>query len=245
MTNAVYDLDRDDAERRSAMLREWGLDRPKRDADVIPMRRPPLGLSVPADDREPREDIDDGPVEDIGSPPLTRTDDRAATLLDIDYLIRHAFRHERKFVFAVMGEILGETMAEIAHDLRKEFGRTPETPDGQAALRTEVAELRAALAESRAEVRELKLVQESMRTASRGERGEAGARGVAGRDGQQGPIGPAGPKGEPGARAAGFVLDVAGYSATLVSSDGAPAARLALRPMFEQFAAEIAAEDEG
>ena len=128
--------------------------------------------------------------------------------------------------------------------MRKEFGRTPETPDGQASLRTEVAELRAALAESRAEVRELKLVQENMRVSSRGEKGEPGARGVPGRDGQPGPVGPQGPKGEPGVKAAGFLLNVQEYAATLVSSDGAPAARLAMRPMFEQFAREIAAEDD-
>ena len=35
------------------------------------------------------------------------------------------------------------------------------------------------------------------------------------------------------------------YLASLVLSDGLPAAVLRLRPMFERFAEEIAAEDEG
>ena len=48
-----------------------------------------------------------------------------------------------------------------------------------------------------------------------------------------------------GRRAAGFVLNVQEYSASLVLSDGLPAAVLRLRPMFERFAEEIAAEDEG
>jgi hypothetical protein len=64
---------------------------------------------------------------------------REAWLSDIDILLHRAIRRERKFTYMVMGEALGEFLAEMASDLRKEFGRTPETPDGQAALRTEVA----------------------------------------------------------------------------------------------------------
>ena len=128
--------------------------------------------------------------------------------------------------------------------MRKEFGRTPETPDGQAALRVELAEVRAALAEARAEVRELKIIQEGMRTASRGERGVDGARGVPGRDGQPGPIGPRGEKGEFGAWAASFLVNPADYSAALLLSDGSPGAQLRMRPLFEAFAEEIAASDD-
>ena len=83
--------------------------------------------------------------------------------------------------------------------------------------------------------------QESARIAARGEAGPMGPRGI---PGPPGPSGPAGARGEAGSRPAGFVLDIPSYAATLVSSDGAPAARLAMRPLFEAFATEIAADDE-
>jgi hypothetical protein len=134
--------------------------------------------------------------------------------------------------------VIGQVIGEMGDDLRKEFGRTPETPDAQAALRVEIAELKAALAEARAETRELKTIQESMRTASRGEKGQTGARGVPGRDGQPGPQGPRGEKGESGARAASFLVNPAEYSAALILSDGSPGAQLRMRPLFKRFAEE-------
>jgi hypothetical protein len=130
----------------------------------------------------------------------------------------------------------GDTIRERLRNMRKEMA------DAQSAHRSEIAELKAALTEARGELAAMRMVQEAARTLNRGEAGVMGPRGV---PGPPGPAGARGERGEAGVKAAGFVLDVAGYSATQVSSDGAPAARLALRPMFEQFAAEIAAEDEG
>jgi hypothetical protein len=66
-------------------------------------------------------------------------------------------------------------------------------------LRSQVSELKAALIEARHEVRELKLIQESLRISTRGESGRDGARGVPGRDGRDG-VGIAGPRGERGER---------------------------------------------
>jgi hypothetical protein len=66
-------------------------------------------------------------------------------------------------------------------------------------LQGEVSELKAALIEARHEVRELKLIQESLRISTRGESGRDGARGVPGRDGRDG-VGIAGPRGERGER---------------------------------------------
>ena len=66
-------------------------------------------------------------------------------------------------------------------------------------LRNQASELKAALVETRHEVRELKLVQESLRISTRGESGRDGARGVPGRDGRDG-VGLAGPRGERGER---------------------------------------------
>lgn len=101
--------------------------------------RKPLGLAPiidPADDAP--INIDDRPIDTTAEEAemlryreLTKTN-RQAWLSDIDILILRATRQERKFTFAVMGEALGEAMGEMAHDLRKEFGRTPETPDAQA-----------------------------------------------------------------------------------------------------------------
>jgi hypothetical protein len=88
--------------------------------------------------------------------------------------------------------------------------------------RSEISELRAALIEARHEIRELKLIQESMRIANRGERGVDGARGVPGRDGQQGRIGPAGPRGEAGKAAPKIVswaTDDAAFAATPILGD--------------------------
>ena len=68
------------------------------------------------------------------------------------------------------------------------------------ALRDQVSELKAALIEARHEVRELKLIQESLRISTRGESGRDGARGVPGRDGRDGPPGPRGEKGDQGER---------------------------------------------
>ena len=171
----------------------------RRVVDIASHRRQPLGLRPVIEPGDEPEDEDRAEVTsearyaEIMAWRTAHGGNRGAFLSDIDALIERASKTERRFVFAVVGEILGETMAELGHDLRKEFGRTPETPEAQVALRVEVSELRAALAESRAEVRELKLIQENMRTASRGERGEQGARGV---QGTQGPIGPRGEKGE-------------------------------------------------
>ena len=77
-----------------------------------------------------------------------------------------------------------------------------------------------------------------------GERGVDGARGVPGRDGVQGPRGERGEKGESGARAASFLVNPADYSAALILSDGSSGARLAMRPLFEAFAQELADADE-
>ena len=129
------------------------------------------------DDR--REDIDDEPENDKPEV-VVRPDNRVAWLSDIDSLINFDRKRSSKRMFKVMGEALGEIIAEIIaetkNDLRREFGCTPDTPDAQAALRVEIAELKAALAEARAETRELKLIQESMRTASRGNAGSTGRR---------------------------------------------------------------------
>jgi hypothetical protein len=105
-------------------------------------------------------------------------------------------------------------------------------------LRGEVSELKAALIEARHEIRELKLIQESLRISTRGESGRDGARGVPGRDGQQGPIGPRGERGDRGApapRLATWNIDEDRFIATPVFGDGSTGAPLNLLPLFQSY----------
>ena len=130
----------------------------------------------------------------------------------------------------------GDYLAKKLRELRREAA------DAQAALRTEIAELKLALTEARCEVREMRAIQENARIASRGEQGLVGPRGI---PGPPGPMGVRGEKGEAASRPAGFLVNPTEYSATLISSDGAPGgAVLHLRSMFELFAQEIAADEE-
>jgi hypothetical protein len=208
-----------------------------------PARRPPLGLAPalgPDDADDDKGDRDDAYL----GPAATAAKIVAKSIANLsEEQLAAAVTWRDMFEYAIGGTIEtsfsdGDFLREKLRELRKEIA------DGQAAQRAEIAELKAALVEARHEVRELKLVQESMRIANRGERGVDGARGVPGRDGQQGPAGPRGERGEPGAKAAGFILNVPEYSAALVLSDGSPAAVLRLRPMFEAFAEATIAEDE-
>ena len=83
----------------------------------------------------------------------------------------------------------GDDLRDRLRAVRKEI------TDGQATLRSEIAELKLALTEARCEVREMRAIQESARIASRGEAGVAGPRGI---PGSQGPTGPRGERGERG-----------------------------------------------
>ncbi len=106
------------------------------------------------------------------------------------------------------------------------------------ALRDQVSELKAALIEARHEVRELKLIQESLRISTRGESGRDGVRGVPGRDGQQGPIGPRGERGDkglPAPRLATWNIDEDRFIATPVFGDGSTGAPLNLLPLFASY----------
>ena len=242
----AYDQEPEDKARLNA-LRAWGLDgtnwgqhHPKPDAQVITLdtKRKPLGLAPVLDgdgarlastpgveEAEPAERLHmmGYPSAFDGVSPATLTQParmrEVLESLDITLEIHADGKEQQKHAFAELRSALAES-------------------------RDQITELKAALVEARHEVRELKLIQESMRIANRGERGVDGARGVPGRDGQPGPAGPQGPKGESGARAAGFILNVPDYSASLVLADGSPAAVLRLRPMFEAFAEATAAEDE-
>jgi hypothetical protein len=192
--------------------------------------RKPLGLRPLDTDEPPERDAAKG------APFRSTLWDNAT---EEDLASEHSVRGAYQQFDAIMGmviELHNESVDETNRLIDNECAHRKRIE----ALEATLAEMKGALTEARGEVAAMRMVQEAARALNRGERGEQGPRGV---PGSQGPTGPAGRKGEPGVKAAGFVLDLGGYAATLVSSDGAPAARLSLRPMFELFAQEIAAED--
>ena len=190
---------------------------------------------------------DEAPERDLADPPLTRNDDRAATLLDIDYLIRHALRRERKSSHRTMDEVVEAVAAFIAEtviELRREFGRTPETPDAPPAkvaeLELENAKLRASAGELAAKVGQLDFIVERLRVEARGSAGPPGPRGRDGADGQRGPRGERGAMGPAGPRIIGWEIDDSAFvAAPLTSPDGRKGAPLSLRGMFENFNDQI------
>jgi hypothetical protein len=232
MSNAARNLTEAELAERKAFLARLKTDFPERDAHVVPLRRD-LGLPPVADDdpaasaasernaADEPEDIERGPFYDL-------------LAFDEDHLAAPAR------VFSLYVGING--VCSVGLDgFRRNKKRIDDIEAKADALRTEIAELKLALTEARCEVREMRPIQENARTLSRGEQGIAGPRGI---PGPQGARGERGERGAAGLAAAGFVLDVEGYAATLVSSDGSPSARLAMRPLFERFAEEIAASDD-
>ena len=200
----------------------------------IATRRPSLGLSIVV-----------GPDEPLGEDVVKAGKEFRSTLWDNqseeDLACAHSVRGAIQQFDAIMGMVI-ELHNESVDETNKLIAGETAARKEIAALKEALAEMKAALTEARGEIAAMRSIQEAARALNRGERGETGPRGV---PGSQGPPGPRGERGEAGVKAAGFVLDIGGYAATLVSSDGAPAARLALRPMFEAFAEEIAADDEG
>jgi hypothetical protein len=218
---------------RKAFLRRLRDLPPRPSADVIPIgsQRKPLGL------RPIVEDDEQVPERDASS--------------------TFGSREARGIVEAAMANLSREAL-DRPLSVRESFdsleAALEATFDGDhamfeniKALREQVSELKTALIEARHEIREMKLIQESMRIANRGERGVDGARGVPGRDGQQGPIGPAGQRGETGKAAPKIVswtTDDAAFAATPILSDGGNGAVLHLRGMFEEFNEQINAADD-
>jgi hypothetical protein len=124
--------------------------------------RKPLGLSIVA---EPEPEERDEPELPIGEPPLTRSDDRAATLLDCDYLIRQSVRRERKYTregLDVLGEACGEHMVLQDHERQLEIEAKIEAMG----KRREVSdEVRDAIAEQAARISTLEALVTDLRVA--------------------------------------------------------------------------------
>ena len=184
-----------------------------------PARRKPLGLEPGAGSSEP---IADEPAALAPGAPSVGAGLSAATLARP----------------ATMGDVAEALDTAIAIDrdgdelFRERIGE----------LRSQVSELKAALIEARHEVRELKLIQESLRISTRGESGRDGARGVPGRDGQQGPIGPRGERGErglPAPRISAWEAHPERFEVVPVFSTGERGPPIALLALFQAYDAAV------
>jgi hypothetical protein len=233
--SAVYnDLTDDEIEARQALLRSLGVKPRKPDTrgDVAPRRRP-LGLApVPGDAPEAGGDDDNMDAE-------------GRVILHDGYSFSFKDGVSPEFLAASAPVDLVYEMANAVTSIADEVHR--KAKKNIAEVRSEVAELKAALIEARHEIRELKLIHESMRVAGRGERGTDGPRGVPGRDGLQGPIGPRGEQGERGPPAASVVAwepRPDWFELVPVYADGSRGVPANLRSLFEAYDAATEGEDE-
>jgi len=201
-------------EARRAALAAWGITprakKPEPRAVSPDAKRGRLGLApgVDADDRH----------EPLELPPRrAAADDRAAWLSDLD--VQNC----------AIGQVIGEELNSLEAALKRKLDSI------ESAHRSEVAELKLIITELRCELREMRMVQENARVASRGEQGLAGPRGV---PGAQGPVGPRGESGPPGRDAPSVVawdIDVERFTATPCHSDGTRGVPLNALGLFESY----------
>jgi hypothetical protein len=223
MTSATEAYPLSDAERkdREALLKRLGVNFAPAIAEIIPLdhevrKRRPLGLAPGGGSSEPIADepaFVSGPsVPSVAATLSAETLARGATMADVVT----AF----DALLAIDSDGDGLLRAKIAE------------------LRGQVSELKGALIEAKHEIRELRLVQESLRISTRGESGRDGMRGIPGRDGLQGPIGPRGERGDkglPAPRLATWNIDEDRFIATPVFGDGSTGAPLNLLPLFQSY----------
>jgi hypothetical protein len=181
-----------------------------------PARRRALGLAPGAGSSEPIEPAFVSDVPSVAAGLSAEARARAATMGDVAEALDTAIAIDRD----------GDEL------FRERIGE----------LRSQVSELKAALIEARHEVRELKLIQESLRISTRGESGRDGARGVPGRDGQQGPIGPRGERGERGLPAqaiAGWEPHPERFEIAPIYANGERGPTIALLALFQAYDAAV------
>ena len=130
--------------------------------DASSIARKPLQTDAPDVRSDFAPVLDDEPEDDTAEPePPVRADNRQAWLSDIDHLIRH----ERKFVFEIVGRVIGETAADLRDETqaaidkdrarhRRARGQTQRASGQGLRVEVEVARLTAKLAESTAKVGE-------------------------------------------------------------------------------------------
>ena len=225
MSNAVAYNDLTDAEReeREAMRRAWGI-ASKAGADVIPMRRAPLGLA-PAPD--------DGPGSSLG--PDDMAEDGSVILSDG---LRFSFMDNVKaevlasaatveLVYQLGNALIStaDTTMQKARELVADLRREIEGKLAGSAIRELQLERerdRATIAEMRSKIAELDFVVERLKIENKGPPGPKGERGRDGRDGKglMGARGEPGPRGSPAPMIVGWRIDTDRYLVTPQYGDG-------------------------
>lgn len=225
-------------EERAALQRQWSR---LPSAEVVSLdtkRRPPLGLSISADDDGPPErDLSSydrhnagetlarQAIDNLGGPEVLRQ--HPATMVDV---------FEQLGVAIQCAMNCDDTLYE---GIVKQRGRITE-------LETELARERAAVAELRATQHEHAFILERLKVEGKGPRGE---RGLMGRDGREGARGERGAKGAdgragaPGPRIIGWTLDEQAFTATPLLSDDRKGAVLHLMPLFQSYTEQMEASD--
>lgn len=244
MSNAAYanNHDREDAA-RNAMLREWGLDRSRNATNVTPIRRPLFTAPIVAEDAPESDGLPadyQGPSATASAIVAQSMSRLSAEQLDAPVRWRHLFEDVIQFQLETSFED-GDVLRARLRDVHKEIA------DLKAVHRNELAELKLALTEARCEVREMRAIQESARTLSRGERGEIGPRGTPGPQGPTGPQGIRGEKGERGVPAARIVGWECEDNASIVYpllQTGHRGPGLRLRSILDAYADLCAGEDD-
>lgn len=232
--SAVYDHDRED-EARAAALRAWGINVTKPRAEVIPMRKP-LGLAPSGDD-------DGGAMDGLPDaylgPQRTAAAIVAKSVANLsEEQLAAGVTWRDMFEYAIGGTIEtsftdGDDMRERLRAVRKEIA------DGQAGLRTEIAELKLALVEARAEIAAMRSIQESARLLSRGEQGVMGPRGIPGPPGPSGARGERGERGVPALAIAGWEPRPERFEIVPVFSTGEKGPPIALLSLFQAYDAAV------
>lgn len=195
--------------------------------------RAPLGLAPVLDD-EPESERGDGLPDTYLGPERTTAAivARSISLLSAEQLAAPV-SWEDMFRYAIGGQVQqsfedGDDMRERLRAVRKEIA------DERAAMREQVAELKLALVEARAEIAAMRSIQETARASTRGERGEPGPRGIPGPPGE-GRVGPAGPPGRDAPSIVAWPVDVERFEITPTLSTGARIAPICLMGLFQAY----------
>jgi hypothetical protein len=112
-----------------------------------------------------------------------------------------------------------------------------------AEIKLELAQLRAALAETRSKADATDFVVQRLQIDRQGPPGPPGPMGRDGRDGNPGPRGEKGSRGQRGFEITGWKVDVAAYHATPVFYDNSEGPPLNLLPFFERYNADTEADE--
>lgn len=229
MSNAAHaPLTEAELVERRAFLQRLGIDR-KPSAEVVPLRKP-LGLAPVLDDEPERAAASEG-----SGYRSTLWDGKSEAFLKSAHSVRGAYEQFDALAGMIL-ELHNQNVAEV-NDLQDRLKTK------FAELETENAKARALTAELKSKLHEVDFIVERLRIENKGPPGVAGPRGVDGRDGARGPRGEKGERGPAGPRPVSFETDAEAFAITGLMSDGRRHPTMHLRALFEQYHAQVDAED--